>query len=343
VTLDHLTQKYSQRLGVLTAAQFQAALDRFRLGQLLDATPAPGGIFGQNVLLTSSEGQFVFRGCPHYAWQLAKESFFAYLIQERTEVVAPWPYLIDESTDIFGWQYALMPRLPGLQLGDKSLRAGFSESDRVAIAAALGRCLAQLHELKWPFFGESDEKGNITPAKISYRDWILANAERRIARASNQAKGFTEPDEAWCRDVLAEDAHALDVPFEPGLVHHDFKEGNVVVQPEGRGWEVSGVFDLMECYFGHPEEDFVRSIWGWEQERPGSPLPSAFIEAYASINRLSRGYRERYRVNMLRETLLMWEFGHRDPVPEIASEPWPDPDQTYRAFAEPYVMLGPFS
>ncbi|MBI2759933.1 MAG: hypothetical protein HYX51_00705, partial [Chloroflexi bacterium] len=46
-------RQYSERLGVLTPEQLQAALDRFNLGRLLDARPATGGLFGQNVLLTS--------------------------------------------------------------------------------------------------------------------------------------------------------------------------------------------------------------------------------------------------------------------------------------------------
>ena len=54
--MSNLTREYSQRLGVLTAEQLQAALDRFDLGGLIDARPAPGGLFGQNVLLTSTKG-----------------------------------------------------------------------------------------------------------------------------------------------------------------------------------------------------------------------------------------------------------------------------------------------
>src|SRR4051812_16361344 len=57
---------YSQRLGLLTPRQFQAALMRFGLGDFIDATPVPQGLFGQNVFVTSTQGAYVLRGAPHY-------------------------------------------------------------------------------------------------------------------------------------------------------------------------------------------------------------------------------------------------------------------------------------
>jgi hygromycin-B 7''-O-kinase len=57
---------YSQRLGVITNDQFQAALDHFKLGLFVKAEPIPFGIFGQNVFVTSSQGDFVLRGQPHF-------------------------------------------------------------------------------------------------------------------------------------------------------------------------------------------------------------------------------------------------------------------------------------
>ncbi len=66
VTLDRFTRNYGPRLGTLTGAQLQAALDQFDLGRLIDAAPVDAGNFGQNVFLTSTSGEWVLRGCPHY-------------------------------------------------------------------------------------------------------------------------------------------------------------------------------------------------------------------------------------------------------------------------------------
>ncbi|MGH7949360.1 MAG: aminoglycoside phosphotransferase family protein, partial [Candidatus Binataceae bacterium] len=96
------TREYSKRLGAISDAQLQAALDRFDLGRLIGAEPVQGGLFGQNLFLVSSEGEFVFRGSPHHEWQLPTERFFSKMLHERTRMPAPWPFLIDERTDIFG-------------------------------------------------------------------------------------------------------------------------------------------------------------------------------------------------------------------------------------------------
>lgn len=336
MTLDHLTRQYSERLGVLTAAQLQAALDRFDLGELLDATSASGGVNGQNVVLTSTSGQYILRGLPLYDWQLAKERFFAELIHERTDVPVPLPYLIEESPDLFGWSYAIMPRLPGLPLADPAVRNNLDESERLAIAGALGRTLAALHEITWPEWGEYYLATNtITPIETSFRDWTLARVEREIDDCVSLPV-LTPADLLWCRELVQQNADSLDIPVQPTLVHHDYKEGNVVVQQTGDSWDVSGLFDLVECYFGDPEEDFVRCVSGYQQERSDSPLSKAFLHAYSDIKPLRPNYRERFAIYMLRDCLLIWAFGHRD------GRNWFRASQSFRAFAEPHVLSDPF-
>jgi len=130
-------REYSKLLGALTNEQLQAALTRFDLGTLIDAQPAPGGLFGQNVLLTSSSGGWVLRGHP-YAGQLEKEQYFSRVIYERTSANAPWPFMIEESPQLFGWSYAMMPLLPGLHLSDADVQRTLSRDDRIALARTMG-------------------------------------------------------------------------------------------------------------------------------------------------------------------------------------------------------------
>ena len=110
--------QYSHRLGELSGAQFQAALDRFDLGQFIRAEPISAGNFGQNVYLTSATGEYVLRGAPFWPYQFPRERFFTDLLHARTRAPVPWPYLLDPEDDIFGWSYVIMPRMPGLQLSD---------------------------------------------------------------------------------------------------------------------------------------------------------------------------------------------------------------------------------
>src|SRR5215208_8330302 len=114
-------REYSKRLGRISPEQFQAALTRLGLGEYVKAEPVPFGLFGQNVFLTSTQGEFVLRGVPHYPWQFPTEQFIINQLHERTQVPVPYPYLLEPSEDIFGWSFVLMPRLLGLHLQDKAV------------------------------------------------------------------------------------------------------------------------------------------------------------------------------------------------------------------------------
>ena len=138
---------YSQRLGTLSETQFQAALDRFHLGRFMQAEPIPFGNFGQNVFVTSTTGEYVLRGQPHFWWQFPTEQFFTQQLYERTHVPVPWPYLVHSTSDIFGWSFAIMPRMPGLQLADQQVKNQLGPAERQGIAQALGENLARMQEV----------------------------------------------------------------------------------------------------------------------------------------------------------------------------------------------------
>src|ERR1051326_4552840 len=139
--------EYSQLLGTISTDQFQAALDRFSLGKFLHAEPIPFGLSKRNIFLTSTTGQYILRGSPHHPDQFYCEQFFAQGLHELTRVPAPWPYLVDPTTGIFGWSYAIMPRMPGLQLADPAVKRYLPEKERRGIARALGENLAHMQKL----------------------------------------------------------------------------------------------------------------------------------------------------------------------------------------------------
>jgi hygromycin-B 7''-O-kinase len=162
--------------------QFQAALDRFQLGQFLHAEPVRIGNIGQNVFRTSSQGALVLRGAPFDAPQVPGERWFMQQLHEHTQAPVPWPYLLDRGSDIFGWSYIIMPRLPGRPLAEHQVKQRLSSQERKSIARALGATRAELHSLTWPCVGNYDlPTQTIQPLERSYADQLLAQLHRMLA------------------------------------------------------------------------------------------------------------------------------------------------------------------
>lgn len=330
---------YSERLGMLSRDQFQAAFDRFDLGTLVQAERVPFGNFGQNVFLTTTKGDYVLRGAPHYPWQFPKERFFTDLLHERTPVPVPWPYLLDPSEDIFGWSYVIMPRMPGLQLIDPAVQDALTADDKLGIARAMGETLAHLHTLTWPFAGEYDlETGTVQPLAMDYSEWVISHIRRWLQLALPLSDRTTGADVEWVESLIAQGRDALDVPFQPCFVMQDYKEGNAVAECSDGVWRISGVFDYMEPYFGDGEADLSRSVAVYASDDPD--LARAFVQAYveqASANGrpLRRGFSERFPIYMLLDRLIIWQFGQRHGV-------WWDASLTLRQWASRSTSVNVF-
>ena len=323
-------REYSRRLGVLTPAQLQAALDRFELGELIAAAPAPSGLFGQNVMLTASTGEYVLRGAPWPAWQLQHERCAAELIHTRTSVPAPWPYRVEEETDLFGWSYALMPRLPGICLADHAAFAELPAADREGVARAMGEALAALHQPAFDAIARFDPvRGDFTPVEIpyvaSFRAWV-----RELLQACRAASDATsDADVAWVEALLEDAEAALAVAFVPALLHTDFKENNLVLQCDAaRRWHVAGLFDLMGCCVADGERDLARFFSAHAVERP--ELARSFLDAYEGRRGLRPGFDERFRLYLVADRLILWEYAQRNRV-------WFPSGLGFRAWAEPGV------
>jgi hygromycin-B 7''-O-kinase len=329
--MDATARSYSRHLGTLTNAQFQAALDRFGLGHFLRAEPIPFGNFGQNVFLTSTTGEYVLRGRPHYPWQFPKERFFTQQLHEHTCAPVPWPYLLDPADDIFGWSYVIMPRMPGLQLSNPEVRSRLTKDDKLGIARAMGEMLATLQELRGPFAGEYDlATGGLRPLDAAYGDWVTARIRYNLQVALPLSDRTTAADVEWVEALIAQNRAALDVELEPCFAMQDFKEGNAVVERADGAWRVSGVFDYMSAYMGDGEQDLPRLAGDYADEDPA--LAHEFVRAYLTRRPPRPGFAERYRLYMLDDRLVLWQFGQRHGV-------WWEPKLTLREWAGPYVGM----
>lgn len=323
-------REYSKLLGVLTAAQLQAALDRFGLGRLLDARPAPGGLFGQNVLLSASSGGFVLRGCPYPA-QLEKEQYFARVIHDRTHAAAPWPFQIEESPEIFGWSYAMMPLLPGVHLSDPEVRSTFTVDDNLALARAMGAHLRVLQEAIWDEPGEYDYAAHaITPISEPFAEWFIFKTRVWLDCSLAASSATTPGDVAWTESIIDAARDALAMPFVPVFVHTDYKEGNVVAERTDAGWRVTGIFDMAEAYAGDGEYDLARAACDYGLH--SAAMLRAFVDAYTAGHAARPGFAARLALYILQDRLIIWEYGQRNNV-------WFKPGVTFRQFASRFVDL----
>ncbi len=348
-------KKYSQRLGIISDTQFQSALDRFHLGRFIQAEAIPFGNFGQNVFVSSTTGKYVFRGNPHFWWQFPTEQFFTRQLHERTHVPVPWPYLIDPTPEIFGWSFAIMPRMPGLQLADPQIKKQLGLVDRRGIAQALGENLARMQEVTWPFAGRYNAASDtvepfelahelawpfpieanvwlasMEPTIVTYSERVKECLRHHLTRARECNATTTTPgDIFWVEELIAEAQGALDVPFEPCFVMEDYKEGNLVVAQHDKRWQVSGVFDLMEAHFGDGEADLSRPIAEYLKE--DSQLAGEFFTAYRKHKLLRPDFARRFPIYMLLDRVILWEFFQRHNWRD-----WPE-RWTFRDWASQYI------
>jgi hygromycin-B 7''-O-kinase len=326
-------REYSKRLGNISDEQLQRALNYFDLGKFLHADPIPFGLFGQNLFVTSTIGDFVLRGVPHYDWQFPTEKFFIEQLHDKTRVPVPHPYLFNPSAEIFGWPFVIMPKMSGLQLADSQIVSNLSMDERRGVAQALAAMLIEIQTLRWEHSGRYQLATQmIEPMGQNYRSWIVQRIRELLTQAQSYNANTTAADAAWVENVVAQTADACLTPFEPCLVLEDYKEPNVVVTQEQTGWRVSGVFDFMTAHFGDGEADLARQSGTYLREMP--ELADEFVQFYLGHKVVQPGFGKRQQLYMLYDSLLIWSFwqGHAGGLPEnktLNLEQWAGPFIAY--------------
>jgi aminoglycoside phosphotransferase (APT) family kinase protein len=280
-------------------------------------------------MLTTSQGEYVLRGNPH-AGQLEREHYISRLVIERTRVPAPWPYLIEEDTATFAWPFAIMPRMPGLQLADGDVRKQLSPDDRAGIVKALAECLAALHEPSFESHGVYEASaGGFAPATKPYEEWFADWTRWWLERCRDASAATTDADVAWVEEILEAARGPRAEPFAPCMVHTDFKENNTVAERHDGGWRITGIFDHAETHLGDGEYDLARAYCEYAIGR-SAHLAKLYVETYLSLRPPRPGFEARFRHYVLHDRLIIWEYGQRNGV-------WFRPGMSLREFAEPYL------
>jgi aminoglycoside phosphotransferase (APT) family kinase protein len=328
------SREYSQRLGTLTDTQLQAALDRFGLGTFISAEPAQNGLFGQNLLIESTGGRFVFRGAPHWNpageddWQFPKEQFFCRAVHESgLGPPVAWPYMIDEGRDIFGWGFAVQPRLSGGPLiFDREHR--YTAAEQIEFARELGTALGMLHRVKLGAPADYDVRvRGLRQIETTYFDYVRNTVMQIVEGAAKHSpETTTGADVTWARDVIERAREALEEPFEACVTHMDFGLHNVLFEHQD-AWRLTGVIDWHTAEAGHPEADLARALCTNLQYRTGTT--GAFLESYRQFQPEIPGATERMGAFILWERSLMWGYWQRQPERPLGD--------SMRGWMEPFV------
>jgi len=183
-----------------------------------------------------------------------------------------------DGSDGVGSQYLLMDHVEGETIPRRLLRDPGFAAARAGLAAELGRVLARIHAIPL------DE----LPA-------LDGGDPLEQLRASHDA--FDEPRPAL-EMVLRWLAEHRPPPRRPGLVHGDFRNGNLMVGPEG----LRAVLDWELAHLGDPVQDL-----GWlcvKAWRFGAPAP---VGGFGGRDELLDGYAEVAGWRPSEDELRWWE------------------------------------
>jgi hygromycin-B 7''-O-kinase len=320
----------SNKLGEVTNEQLQLMLNRFNLGKLISSEKTSKGVGKQTIFVLSSSGEYVLKGNPLFEGQFIEEKFYVDNLLRRTELPVPFPYLIDESGDLFGWSYYIMPRLPGRHINEPGFEAGLSVVDKKQIAELLAICLKELHSWKVDKYGEFDPKNrNVRPFEGSYKTWLYDRIRYWLEDAKKYSV-ITPRDIEWVEELLAASEGVFDDLRSPNFVMGDFKADNILVQDKTNGWSLSGIFDFTTGYFGDGIADLPRMIAMYLDDGE-EEVAKQFITVYFKCSEAKEAFVERFRVHMLHQRVLDWGCANA-----INNVTW-DKDLSFSQWAERYT------
>src|SRR6185295_14433221 len=202
--------------------------------------------------------------------------YFALQLHEHTKAPVPWPMLHDQMSDILGWPYLVMPKMPGQCFNERNIMSLLSPEDRHGVARALGAMLIEMQKLTSPFAGNFNvDTVELTPFPGGNTGHVIAETRDAVATASDNGV-LTAHDLEWIDTAVGSARVARERPNT--YVHCDYKLNNLAVSKVGGDWRVTGLFDLHEARFGDGALDLVRQTCSYRDTEPA--LARVFVEAY---------------------------------------------------------------
>ncbi|MQA94876.1 MAG: phosphotransferase [Streptosporangiales bacterium] len=173
-----------------------------------------------------------------------------------TPVPVPPPLAYCADTEVTGASFYVMGFVGGTVLGDEAAGRAFPEESRRAAAENTIDTMAALHR--------------VDPHEVGLSDMIRPGGyvERQLRRWHRQVHASGADDLALF-DEVHDQLKARMPEGGTGIVHGDFRPGNLCYAPDGT---VTGVFDWELATFGEPLADLGWLISTWAE--PGDKLAS---------------------------------------------------------------------
>ena len=166
---------------------------------------------------------------------------------EQTSVPAPRLRWVDLEGSRLGRPALVMDLVAGFCDGF-ILQGARPVDERLAIAHRLYDRLSEIHQVDWQALGLQDVMPD--PGRCA-AEAALAHWESELHRIQLEPQPELELVIDWLRRRAPENV-------EVTLVHGDFKAGNVLMQDDGSGLDVTAVLDWETVHLGDPREDL-----GW--------------------------------------------------------------------------------
>ena len=202
-------------------------------------------------------------------------------------IPGPRVFYVLEPDDRLGAGF-IMEWLEGETLGQRIVRAEELSAVRPRLARECGEILGRIHALDWQAAGLGEDLPTVEPAALVDETWSSY-------RELNVPVPMIDYSWRWLKDNLPAGSRTA-------LVHGDFRNGNLMVTPQG----INAVLDWELCQVGDPVRDLGwLCVNSWRFGR--STLP---VGGFGEIDDLLAGYKETSGVEVPREQLEFWQvFG----------------------------------
>lgn len=248
-----------QKIGELVKLHFGQAYEVSRIEELT------GGMFSAVYRIEGTGGpdQLILKVGPppeapllsYEQTVMATEVECLRLIRERTSVPVPKVLAYDFSKTALDSDYFFMTALEGVTLNCVSKSMSRDNLSRLKIE--LGEYLAQLHQIKGPYYGyftqaPARQFSTWKDAFFHMFDQLLRDGQERKARLPY----------AKIRSALSKyEGYLEDAAETPALVDFDCHDGNIFVKQVDGIYQIVGIADLERAFWGDPIADFAAAFF----------------------------------------------------------------------------------